>query len=93
MPLPAATIVLVRSGPRGLEVLLTRRPDSMAFAGGLHVFPGGRVEAADSDPRLVARSRGPVEDPAFRLAHRIAAIRETWEEVGVLLAAPGSRPR
>ena len=64
----------------------------MAFAGGLHVFPGGRVEAADSDPRLVARSRGPVEDPAFHLAHRIAAIRETWEEVGVLLAAPGLAP-
>jgi recombination protein RecT len=87
-PRPAATIVLVRSTPGGLEVLLTRRPDSMFFAGGLHVFPGGRVEAADSDPRLVARARGPVEDPAFQVAHRIAAIRETWEEVGVLLAAP-----
>lgn len=91
-PRPAATIVLVRSGPDGLEVLLTRRPDSMAFAAGLHVFPGGRVEAADSDPRLVARARGPVDDPAFRVAHRIAAIRETWEEVGVLLTAPGEAP-
>jgi recombination protein RecT len=87
-PRPAATIVLVRSASDGLEVLLTRRPDSMAFAGGLHVFPGGRVEPADSDPRLLARARGPVEDPAFHVAHRIAAIRETWEEVGVLLAAP-----
>ncbi|MEO8229366.1 MAG: MBL fold metallo-hydrolase [Chloroflexota bacterium] len=85
-PRPAATIVLVRSAPGGLEVLLTRRPDSMAFAGGLHVFPGGRVEAADSDPRLVARARGPVGDPEFQVARRIAAIRETWEEVGVLLA-------
>jgi recombination protein RecT len=87
-PRPAATIVLVRSAPGGLEVLLTRRPVSMAFAGGLHVFPGGRVEAADSRPRLLARARGPVADPAFQVAHRIAAIRETWEEVGVLLAAP-----
>lgn len=85
-PRPAATIVLVRSTPGGLEVLLTQRPDSMAFAGGLHVFPGGRVEAADSDPNLVARARGPVDDPEFHVAHRIAAIRETWEEVGVLLA-------
>ena len=93
-PHPAATIVLVRAGPDGLEVLLTRRPDSMAFAAGLHVFPGGRVEPDDADPRLVARARGPVDDPAFQVAHRIAAIRETWEEVGVLLmdAAPGAVP-
>ena len=87
-PRPAATIVLVRSGPDGLEVLLTRRPDSMVFAAGLHVFPGGRVEPDDADPRLVARARGPVDDPDFHVAHRIAAIRETWEEVGVLLADP-----
>ena len=85
-PRPAATIVLVRAGPDGLEVLLTRRPDSMAFAAGLHVFPGGRVEPDDGDLRLVARASGPVDDPAFHVAHRIAAIRETWEEVGVLLA-------
>ena len=91
-PRPAATIVLVRPAPDGLEVLLTQRPDSMAFAAGLHVFPGGRVEAADSDARLVARARGPVEDPGFQVAHRIAAIRETWEEVGVLLAAPVLAP-
>ena len=87
-PSPAATIVLVRAAPEGLEVLLTRRPDSMAFAAGLHVFPGGRIEAADGDPHLVARARGPARDPEFHVAHRIAAIRETWEEVGVLLATP-----
>ena len=64
---PAATVVLVRPGADGLEVLLTRRPDAMSFAGGLHVFPGGRVESTDAD-------------------HRAAAIRETREEVGVVLA-------
>ncbi len=85
---PAATIVLVRPGIDGLEVLLTQRPDSMAFAAGLHVFPGGRVEPTDADPDLVARATGPRDDPAFHVAHRIAAIRETWEEVGVLLARP-----
>ena len=63
----------------------------MAFAAGLHVFPGGRVEPADADPRLVARARGPRDGASFRVAHRIAAIRETWEEVGVLLAAPAGR--
>lgn len=89
-PRPAATVVLVRplatGHGDGLEVLLTRRPDSMAFAAGLHVFPGGRVEPADADPRLVRLARGPRDEADFHVAHRIAAIRETWEEVGVLLA-------
>ncbi len=64
----------------------------MAFAAGLHVFPGGRVEPSDADPRLVGRARGPRDRASFRVDHRIAAIRETWEEVGVLLAAPDDRP-
>ncbi len=92
-PRAAATIVLVREAPAGLEVLLTLRPDSMAFAAGLHVFPGGRVEPGDADPGLVRWARGATADPAFHVAHRIAAIRETWEEVGVLLAAPGTAGR
>ena len=87
VPVPAATVVLLRPGPEGPEVLLTRRPDSMAFAAGLHVFPGGRLDPIDADPRLVARARGPRDDPDFLISHRIAAIRETWEEVGVLLGA------
>lgn len=87
-PHPAATVVLVRSGPDGLEVLLTHRPGTMSFAPGLHVFPGGRLDPADADPGLLSRARGPVADPEFRAVHRIAAIRETWEEVGVLLATP-----
>ena len=85
-PRPAATVVLVRPGRDGLEVLLTHRPATMSFAPGLHVFPGGRLDPADAEPELLSRARGPVADPAFRAAHRIAAIRETWEEVGVLLA-------
>ena len=89
---PAATIVLVRPGDDGggLEVLLTRRPDSMAFAAGLHVFPGGRVEPADIEQADVGSGRlagagRPAVAPAFHLAHRIAAVRETWEEVGIRL--------
>ena len=76
---PAATVVLLRPGTSGPEVLLTLRPDSMTFGAGLHVFPGGRVEAADSDPRILARTDGGD-------AHRVAAIRELFEEAGVLLA-------
>ena len=76
---PAATVVLLRPGKNGPEVLLTLRPDSMAFGAGLHVFPGGRVEAADGDPRILGRTDGGD-------AHRVAAIRELFEEAGVLLA-------
>ena len=78
-PRPAATVVLLRPGAGGMEVLLTRRPASMAFAGDLFVFPGGRVDDADSDPRIVARSLGGA-------APEVAAVRELFEEAGVLLA-------
>jgi glyoxylase-like metal-dependent hydrolase (beta-lactamase superfamily II)/8-oxo-dGTP pyrophosphatase MutT (NUDIX family) len=96
VPRPAATVVLVRPGVDGLEVLLTHRPATMAFAPDMHVFPGGRVDAADADPGLAARSAvsaaaaaarlGGDLDPAVALAAHIAAIREAFEEVGVLLA-------
>lgn len=68
----------------------------MAFAGGMHVFPGGRVDAADHDPGWAARSPVTAEaaaarmggdlTPADALAAHVAAIREAFEEVGVLLA-------
>lgn len=95
-PVPAATVVLMRDGPAGPEVLLTHRPSSMAFAPDMHVFPGGRVDPADSDPRLTARSTISPTDAAAALggdlppegaiAAFIAAIREAFEETGVLLA-------
>jgi glyoxylase-like metal-dependent hydrolase (beta-lactamase superfamily II)/8-oxo-dGTP pyrophosphatase MutT (NUDIX family) len=99
-PRPAATVVLLRRGPDGLEVLLTHRPPTMAFAPGAHVFPGGRVDPADSDRGLQARSviSGPDAAAALggdlsgtdALAAYIAAIREAFEEVGVLLADVGA---
>jgi len=99
-PRDAATVVLLRPGPAGAEALLTRRPASMAFAPGVHVFPGGRVEPGDADPRLVRRSRLPPDEARRRLgeplageaalAFFIAALREAFEEVGILLAAPDS---
>jgi glyoxylase-like metal-dependent hydrolase (beta-lactamase superfamily II)/8-oxo-dGTP pyrophosphatase MutT (NUDIX family) len=99
-PRPAATVVLIRPGPDGPEVLLTHRPASMAFAGDMHVFPGGAVDPADADPRLVVRSAvAPREalvrlggdlsgrlSPEHALAFHVAAIRELFEEAGVLLA-------
>ena len=87
-PSPAATVVLLRPGRAAPEILLTQRPSSMTLAVDLFVFPGGRVDAADGDDRLVqrltttdARDAGEGE-PAFA----IAAIRELFEEAGVLLA-------
>jgi glyoxylase-like metal-dependent hydrolase (beta-lactamase superfamily II)/8-oxo-dGTP pyrophosphatase MutT (NUDIX family) len=93
---PAATVVLVRPGGDGIEVLLTHRPATMAFAPDMHVFPGGRVDAADADGSLTQRSvispgaaaerLGGDLEARMALAAHIAAIREAFEEVGVLLA-------
>ena len=95
-PAPAATVVLVRPAAAGIEVLLTHRPASMAFAPDMHVFPGGRVDPADGSPELAARSAIGAAEAAVRiggdlspgeaLAAHVAALRELWEEGGVLLA-------
>ncbi|HEX5149655.1 MAG TPA: hypothetical protein VFW02_11275, partial [Candidatus Limnocylindrales bacterium] len=95
-PIPAATVVLVRPGKAGPEVLLTRRPASMTFAPDMHVFPGGRVDPGDADQALFARSVLTPREAAHRLgddlppdealAAHVAAIRELVEEAGVLLA-------
>lgn len=102
-PLPAATVVLLRPGTDGLEVLLTHRPTSMAFAPDAHVFPGGRVDdAVDLEPSIQGRSVVSPEaasaalggdlPPVDALGAYVAAIREAFEEVGILLAdhAPGA---
>ena len=100
VPRLAATVVLLRPGRAGLEVLLTRRPASMAFAPDMHVFPGGRVDPADADPRLIARSVVSSQDaaaalggdlePELAIAAYVAAVREVFEETGVLLADGGA---
>jgi len=97
---PAATVVLLRDGSAGLEALLTHRPTTMAFAPDVHVFPGGRVDPADGAESLVGRSViSPAEattalggdlEPRAALAAHVAAIRELFEEAGVLLADVGA---
>ena len=81
VPIPAATVVVLRETAHGPEVLLTHRPATMAFAAGMHVFPGGRVDAADAAPEVAARA-----DAGAAEATHVAAIRELWEESGILLA-------
>jgi len=100
-PRVAATVVLLRDGREGLEVYLQRRPAAMGFAGGLWVFPGGRVDEADRDPAVDASWSGPSPaEWAERLGldvdeargHLVAACRETLEEAGLLLATPAPGP-
>lgn len=81
---PAATAVLVRDGAEGPEVLLLRRQRASGFVPGAYVFPGGRVDRADADDRLAALVTHPPIDPP--LMYWLAAIREVFEETGVLLA-------
>jgi endoribonuclease LACTB2 len=78
-PVVAAAVVLHREGPGGREVVLVRRGKDLRFAGGWHAFPGGRLDAADAAVP-VAGARG---EDAVLVA---CAVREVFEETGVLLA-------
>lgn len=78
-PHPAATLILVRDGERGPEVLLVRRTASLAFHGGAWVFPGGRIDDADRE------AAGAAAD--VREAARRAAVREAKEEAGLVITS------
>ena len=80
----AATVLLLRDGPQGLEVLMTRRSMSASFAPGAYVFPGGGIDAADTAAHTQAKRRPKQSD--VHLTQAIAAIRESFEELGILLA-------
>ncbi len=82
----AATILLLRDGAAGLEVLMITRHADASFAGGALVFPGGRVDDDDAEDTVLAHCH-PVDgvDKAA-MAMRVAGIRETYEEAHILLA-------
>ena len=88
-PRPAATLALLRDAHSGNEggpqVLMLQRTQSAAFLGGAYVFAGGALDAADDEGRVVARVRG-LSEPNPTVAYWVAAIRECFEEAGVLLA-------
>ena len=91
----AATVVLLRDGPAGVEVFLLSRIRAMAFAGGMSVFPGGAVDERDADATVGWVGPPPAEwaprlSASESLARALvcAAVRETFEESGVLLAGP-----
>lgn len=82
--LPAATVLLLRDGAQGIEVLMTRRSPKASFAPGAYVFPGGGIDALDAQSHGAAARRTTQSDE--QLTEAIAAIRESFEELGVLLA-------
>lgn len=98
MPAPAATLVVLRDRHDGdVETLLIQRHRESKFAAGAFVFPGGKIEPHDApddasaccarlDPAVAARQLGLAHDPRAALAYWVGAIREAFEEVGVLLA-------
>ena len=86
---PAATILLVRDDPQ-FEVLMVKRHHQIDFASGALVFPGGKTHAGDHDAAWAERSLGWDAFPHIERELRIAAIREAYEEAGILLARDGS---
>lgn len=94
-PVPSATVMVVRDGPAGLEVLLVRRHGNSGVLGGVHVFPGGKLDAADRlvEPAALDRPAAAclesLGEPGLGLdtavGLHVAALRETFEECGLLL--------
>ncbi|MGE0625517.1 MAG: hypothetical protein AB7I04_07025 [Pseudomonadales bacterium] len=95
---PAATVIIARAAHEapdaGFEIFMLRRTSQAAFAGGMYVFPGGRVDPDDHLHRYDAVRRGPSTDQAAQQAALgdewrgfwVAGIRESFEEAGLLLA-------
>lgn len=94
----ASTVVLLREAPSGIETFMLCRHGQSGFMGGAHVFPGGKIDEADAAPDWNARVDRPIEDLAALLGEAetdgpaalglwVGAIRETFEEAGVLLAS------
>ena len=84
--LAAATVVLVRDGPQGLEALMVVRHHEIDFARGAAVFPGGKVATADRAALLRQHVPSDMHFTEDDRVLRIAALREVFEESGLLLA-------
>lgn len=84
--IPAATILLLRDGTEGLEVFMVVRHHQIDFASGALVFPGGKVDKLDMAPGVRERADGMEGLDDWEFSMRVAAIREAFEESGVLLA-------
>ncbi len=92
----ASTVIVLRQSDAGIETFLLCRHQQSGFMGGAHVFPGGKVDASDRESGWLGRidrsgealSEGLGEaDASSALGLLVAAVRETFEEAGVLLAS------
>lgn len=100
-PRDAAALILLRDGRHGPEALMGRRHSRHVFMPEVYVFPGGRVDPGDARVPVASPLRDDVEErltracsPARARALAVAAIRETFEETGFILAQPvDSSPR
>jgi len=97
VPRDAATVILLREAEEGIEAFLLRRTAELEFAPGAYVFPGGSVDARDADPGVGWDGPDPadfaalLDVPPDRARSLVcAAVRETFEESGVLLAGPSA---
>jgi 8-oxo-dGTP pyrophosphatase MutT (NUDIX family) len=85
-PVPAATILIARDGPGGMEVFMVKRHHQIDFVAGALVFPGGKCSPGDFDAALLAHTDGAADWTAEMRALGAAAIREAFEESGILFA-------
>ncbi|HPU51268.1 MAG TPA: NUDIX domain-containing protein [Burkholderiaceae bacterium] len=85
-PVDAATIMLLRDSPQGMEVFMVVRHHQIDFASGALVFPGGKVDKQDRDERVISRLSAYPKAETDQGTLRAAAIREAFEESGILLA-------
>ena len=83
---PSSTVLMLREGAAGMEVFMVVRHHEIDFASGALVFPGGRLAEGDGDAEALSRCTGLGSVAADEAALQVAAIREAFEECGVLLA-------
>ena len=97
-PKAAATVLCLRDAPGGLEILCVERAKASGFLGGAIVFPGGKVDAGDTDEALLARAtaapaaRDDFAEPEANAALAVAACRECFEEAGLLFHRGPTQP-
>src|SRR4051812_44686969 len=98
IPRPSSTLILARDAAQGMEIFMMQRTHRASFQPGAFVFPGGALDAADADPLLAPHCAGFDDGRASKLlnlesgglAYWVAAIRECFEESGLLLACDES---
>ena len=91
IPVPSATVLLLRDGVHGLEVFMVLRNAGIDFAGGALVYPGGKSDPADLTEETAAYCDGVDGLDLVEIGNRVCGIRETFEEAGFLLAREKGR--